>query len=384
MIGAGLAFRLLAATSVLAAQEKTSTSTPGRSSGTAEKCPAPEPVPGAPGVDGIVHRPSPAAFQLLTRGRDLYRARRLDEAEAAYRAAIAADPGFLGPRLNLATAACLRGRFADALAEASVLVGMAFVPWSKAIQEAADLAPLRSRPEWKVLLARLAEAGRRWGEAMDGALFFMARTSAPVRAGGVGQMVLDPKQEIFAWQPRTNRVLQVTAEDGRVLALQPSPDGRRILYLRGEKLVREIPAGRARLRGLAARVLDVRSMSVEASAAIAGEVERVDLRWERGPTLELFRGGAGQGERVFVTPSGLLATGAGPRPATARRQRGATIASLSGAGVVAVGSGLSRSGECRFEVNEIGGALVITSERRPIRRLRTDYGVALFGLPFAR
>jgi hypothetical protein len=49
-----------------------------------------------------------------------------------------------------------------------------------------------------------------------------------------------------------------------------------------------------------------------------------------------------------------------------------------------VGSGLSRSGECRFEVNEIGGALVITSERRPIRRLRTDYGVALFGLPFAR
>lgn len=352
----------------------------------AAECVADRPIPGAPGTEAISRRPTSVAFQLLTQGRDHYRARRFDEAETAYRAAIAADLDFLGPRLNLATAACLRGRFSEAVEEASALVQIAYVPWARAVLEAADLASLRTRPEWGTLREHIREAGLRWGQALEGALFFVARTADPVRVGGVGQLVLDPKQEVFAWQPRTGRFLQVTAEDGRVLAALPSPDGRRVLYVRGEKLIRDEPAGPAHFRGLVVRVLDLRTMTIALSAEVPGDTLRVDLDWSPGPAAIAIPRADSVGPSRLEAPR-LILVGSKFVPAGELARRGRASrphVALTGEGPVAGPTARSLIGACALAIGEAGGKLFIKRGQRRIRGLAIEHGAGLFGLPFAR
>jgi hypothetical protein len=237
-----------------------------------------EVAPG-PGVADPFKPPDPKATALNAAGKTLYREGKWEEARAQYRAAVAADADFRAPTLNIACSYVRQERFAEATVEVrKLLEDGGYVPWAREILEAADLGALKVRPEMATVQQAMAEAAGRWGAGLPDDVFFVARLRPPLRVPptGEGVFILGPQQEAYAWSPATGRYRQLTAEDGRVLAVLPMPDRRRLLYVTGDKLVRA--AGRAEaLRGIALRILDLPSMSGGPSIPIAGDVTRLEL-----------------------------------------------------------------------------------------------------------
>src|SRR6185295_11665915 len=95
----------------------------GSGAGAGCSCPCPAAPAGDVGLPGTsAQAPPPAAhapaFDLNRAGRDLYRQRRWQEARTSYRAALAADPAFLAPHLNIACSFAQEERFAEAVNEA--------------------------------------------------------------------------------------------------------------------------------------------------------------------------------------------------------------------------------------------------------------------------
>ena len=264
-------------------------------------------------------RPRAEAFDLNRLGRELYRTRRWEEARAKYRAALEADPTFLGPRLNLACAYAQQELFQEAVEEAVALAETAYVPWAREIREARDLAPLQARPERETLEAALASTGRTWGANLEGGVLFVARRSPPVRLPAAGVLYLGLEQEILAWSPTTGTYRQVTAEEGRVLGFVQSPDQRTVVYVRAGRLVRE-PGRKPRLRGLTLRRLDLATMAVGPEVPLATDVvelqieplatgDSVRVRLDTGPAVHslLFDGRSLSPGAVPTTPGRSVA-----------------------------------------------------------------------------
>jgi hypothetical protein len=81
-------------------------------------------------------------------------------------------------------------------------------------------------------------------------------------------------QEVFSYQPSTGRYLQVTSEDGSVLALAATPDNRMLAYVTGTKLinVRDKPS---LLRGLAVRTLSLATMELSRSIPFPSDMRKI-------------------------------------------------------------------------------------------------------------
>lgn len=331
-----------------------------------------------PLLDGggeLVHTPAPQAQELNNQGKKLYRQGRWDDARQRYRAALEADPAWPAPALNVACSLARQERFAEAAAEAAALVRRSFVPWGREVREAADLAPLQIRPERATVEQALAEAGSAWGRGLIEALLFVARTRPPVRLTGDGVLVLGLNQEIFAWLPVTGQYRQVTAEDGRVLAFVRSPDGRKIAYVRAGKLVRPSSAsGRASLRGLSLRVLDLTSMTSTPPVPVDGDLTSLELWFANSSAAELRIEDA-SGIRL-VRFDGALA----PMPALSPASKAVRPVVLTAAGVT--GGGLvTGPSACPFHAANQAARIRITSGRKT-RLLDAPFGAGLFGMAF--
>jgi hypothetical protein len=328
---------------------------------------------------------APAAAQLDADGKVLYRQGRWDEARAKYRAAEAADPEFLAPALNVACSFVRQERFAEAVAEARRLLDRAYLPWSQEILDAADMGALKVRPEGKDLRAAL-EAGRlHWAEGVSADLIFVARTRAPLKLGGGpsvagAALVLGPRQEVFAWSPRTRRYRQLTSEEGRVLAVAPSTDGRRIAYATAEKLIRGEDGDAVALRGVVVKELDLGTLAPLGQGAVTGDVRRLDIvalgpsgfgyRADRAGAPFAFRlvdgrldvGGVARSAPAAVT---LTAKGVAPRTKAARLPGGCPALTRD---VIAV------DGIRRLHVQPVGAKLEPVDVGGP-------FGAGRFGLP---
>ncbi len=97
---------------------------PGRA---ATGCPPQKPAPGPGAVDPF-RAPDPRATELNAAAKILYRQGKWDEARAQYRAAEAADPTFLAPRLNVACAFVRQERFGEAVTEVRALLDLCLRP----------------------------------------------------------------------------------------------------------------------------------------------------------------------------------------------------------------------------------------------------------------
>src|SRR6266542_900046 len=102
-------------------------------------------------------------MQANSDGKQLYRQERWEEAREKYRAALAADPEFLGAQLNIACSLSRQQRYVEAADEATKLIRTAFVPWNREVREAADLGILQDQAVHAKLEAAMAEAARTWG-----------------------------------------------------------------------------------------------------------------------------------------------------------------------------------------------------------------------------
>ncbi|HEY0705968.1 MAG TPA: tetratricopeptide repeat protein [Polyangia bacterium] len=346
-------------------------------------CPCPTPQPGATGSATLTRTPTAEAFAKNRAGYAAYRERRFAEARGAYQAALDADPTFLAPRLNIACALVQEERFADAVAAAAELAHKGFVPWGREIEEAADLAPLRIRPEFRSLQGKLAEAGRSWGAALFArapALPFVARTGPPVGLAGKGVLVLSPEQEVFAYLPDSGTYRQLTNEDGRVLAIARSADGRQLVYVRGAKLIRQDGAPDS-LRGLVVRRLSLSDMTLGPAVAIPGDVERLGLGFHADSIAMSVRTSDGS-ERHFAMAGGQLVASAVSPPA-----RPQVVLTAKGIAAMPRTAVAGTANDCRFvaedEVVRPGGLpRVIVRAGKQRFALDSPHGAGLHGLSF--
>jgi hypothetical protein len=343
----------------------------------AATCPTSVPAPDTPGFTAVAKLPAAEAMRLNAEGKQLYRQERWAEARGKYRAALIADPDFLSAQLNVACSFSRQGRYAEAADEAATLIRRAFVPWNREVLEAADLGILQDQPVYAKVQAARSEEAARWGKFVRDGVLFVARTKPPLSVAGQGVLVLGLNQELFAWIPETGRYLQVTAEDGHVLAFAVSTDGRRIAYLLGGKVIRS-PGQADRLRGLSLRVLDLPTMSLGKPVSIPGDAKKVQLSFLAVPEL-----------RVTDATSGAAFSVADDRlqyaPTAAGRSRGES-ADLSVAGVEPGKRRVARP-NCGFTLamqkdsTGLWRIQVSRSGRKPFT-LDTRYGAGLAGLPF--
>jgi hypothetical protein len=261
-----------------------------------DECAASMPSSETAGVADPFHQARAAASVANEKASLLYRQQKWEEAKALYREALREDPSFLAPRLNLACAFVRQERWADAAKEVVGLLHEAYVPWSREIAEAADLGALRDRPEMKAVDEALTRERMRWTEGLGHeALFFVGRSRAPVRmpVETQGVFILGLRQEAFAYLPARGVYRQLSATDGRLLALLPSSRSTWLAVVTGEKLVRM--QGRTAVRGLTVEHWELPSLRVKARWRAPFDVERLAL-WERGSSLHVAAdGGAGVG-----------------------------------------------------------------------------------------
>lgn len=349
--------------------------------GNAPACPASEVMPGS-GVADPFHVPSDAAKQLNADALAFYRQGKWEEARQKYRAAEAADPQFLAAALNVACSFVRQERFADAVTEVKRLLDTAYLPWSEELATAADLGALKVRPEGKGLRAILDEDRKKWSEGLSDDVLFVARTRAPLKLGNAGAdaggtFVLGPHQEVFAWSPRTRRYRQLTSEQGRVLLLARSHDGRRIAYVTGEKLLLA-PGEPPRLRGVVVKEMELATLSVIGEARASADLGRLEIL-QAGPSFAYrIDPNAGKG-LTFRLRDGQLEPA--PAPRTAK-----PVATLTGKGAAAIG-GVALPG-CAGTTNDArptAKAATSVVEVHPVGRpplvISGPFGGGLAGLP---
>ena len=291
-----------------------------------DPCASTAPAPGPGSLDPF-RAPAPKALELNAAGKIPYRLGKWDEARAQYRAALAADPEFLAPALNIACSFVRQERFSEATAEVTALLDRAYVPWAKEVLDAADLGALKVRPEMKEVERALVASAARWGDGLDTSVLFVARQRAPLRVpDGPGTFILNPHQEVWAYSPRTQRYRQLTAEDGHVVALARSPDGQRIAYVTAEKLVRGAGPKDVALRGVMLHELALGTMTPEGAARVEEDVSRLDVLYRARAFL--FRVVTARASRL-----GRLTPGDALTPVSERRTPEPPLVVLSGAGV---------------------------------------------------
>jgi hypothetical protein len=290
----------------------------------------------------------------------------------------------LAPSLNIACSFVRQERFGEATREVVKLLDRGYVPWAREVLTAADLGALKVRPEMKAIQEAMAAGAMRWGSDLPDSVLFVARQRPPLRMPptGEGVFILGLQQEIFAFTPTTGRYRQITAEDGRVLVMARSPDGRRVAYVTGEKLVRG-PGGSRTLRGLALRHLDLHTMALSTPMPVDGDVTRLEIGFFAGDFV--FRIAGDKLAGTFLRPS----TG-GPQvlvPTAPLTNRRAILAELTPQGAQAQGSAQPAPprGVCRAIAREkrpaagLPSVEVVVPGKKPMI-LRPRFGAGLAGL----
>jgi hypothetical protein len=335
------------------------------------------PQPG-PGVADPFRPPDPRATAFNAAGKTLYRQEKWEAARAQYRAAEAADPTFLAPRLNVACSFVRQERFAEATAEVHALLDLANVPWAREVLEAADLGALKVQPQMIEIRRAMAAAAAIWGAGLDQSLIFVARQRPPLHVppAGAGEFILNPHQEVYAFTPSTGRFRQLTAEDGHVLAVARAPDRRRIVYVTGEKLLRGAKPGDLALEGLALHELTLSTMTAAPPIPIAGRVRRIEIAaTSRGLVFRIDGDRAG-GRFVIGGGNTLVPAGAASAPAVAVLTAGGALPApaVVTAGPCPVAARETKAGEG-------GRAIVVSARGQMPRQIGQTLGAGLAGLP---
>jgi hypothetical protein len=341
----------------------------------------PSPPAAGVGTADPFHVPAPKATELNTAAKALYRQGKWEEARTQSRAALAADPDFLAPRLNIACSFVRQERFAEATAEARALLERAYVPWAREVLEAADMGALKVRPEMKEFRASMAESARKWGGGLDASLVFVARQRPPLRVPptGEGVFILNPHQEVYAFIPETGLFRQLTAEDGRVIALARSSDGRRITYVTAEKLVRGSAPKDLALRGVVVSELVLGTMTASAPIRLEGDVRKLDILETPGGFVyrvsgDRLSGAFRRGAADVLVPFPKVENGRGTKSWTR----------LTPDGAISTSSASLRAG-CAAAEERVGAdrvhTLTVHAHGRPPRRLGETLGAGFAGLP---
>jgi hypothetical protein len=345
-----------------------------------DRCGNGGPAPGPGSLDPF-RLPAPRALELNADGKAPYRQGKWEEARARYRAALAADPEFLAPKLNVACSFVRQERFAEATAEVVGLLDRAYVPWAREILDATDLGALKARPEWKEIERAMAASASRWGEGLEASLLFVARVRPPLRVpDGPGVFILNPHQEVWAYAPGTQRYRQVTTEGGHVVALAVSSEHSRIAYVTAEKLVRGERPGDVALRDVTLHELTLATMTHGPTARVEGDVRRVAIGVAVGGFQRSFffdiQGNKTRGLHHIEATGDLAPVALLP----AGRTNPVVVTVLTGGGAKAIHS-LNLGPGCEWLTGNGKGEGGLPTVGLARTELKSGYGAGLAGLP---
>ncbi|MCS6912146.1 MAG: hypothetical protein RMK29_21650 [Myxococcales bacterium] len=226
-------------------------------------------------VNPFVRLSGPEA-RALERGYRALRARKPDEAAAAFAEVVAAAPDHLIARSYWARALAASGELAAAREQAEELLARDLVAQLATMTTDRDWKPLRESKEWAQLQTLAARYRAAYARGLDRGLVLVARSRAakvPTLEAGEGRAELN--QEAYHYDPASARYRRLTSTGGQVYAALRSPDGRLLAFLlvarlrRGERgdLFVDPEAG----------FLDLRSLETVGPMRIGGAYQEIDI-----------------------------------------------------------------------------------------------------------
>lgn len=178
------------------------------------------------------------AAKALKAGYAALRAKKFDDAQAAFHKVVETNPDYTAARFMEVKSAALAGRFDDVPALFSALLARDYIAYAGRLDKPKDLAPLRAAPAWSQVKASETAYQAAWAAGLDKGFFFVARTrdAAPLKQVA-SVYTVSPNQEVFHYDPAARVYRRLTDTDGHVYAINVSPDRKTLSFLVVKKAI---------------------------------------------------------------------------------------------------------------------------------------------------
>jgi hypothetical protein len=246
------------------------------------------------GMEDPFARPNAEAARALNAGYRALRARKYDEARAAFASVVRAAPDHTAARFQEVRAAILGNHFGDVPDLWKELLARDFVAYAGRLARPKEFVALRAAPEWARVQA--LEGGVRPAYAADlgRGLFFVARTRdpGPPHFGADGEAKLELSQEVYHYDPTSGRYRRLTETGGHVWAIGLSPDRKLLTFLVTPRLTQEAATGKTDFTEPQGGMVDLATLETVGPFKLPGPAHAVTL------------GFSANGEPLWRTDSG--------------------------------------------------------------------------------
>ena len=182
------------------------------------------------------------AAKALDRGYKALRAKKGDEASAAFAEVATAAPDYTSGRYQWARALAMEGKLPEAREQLEELLARDFVAYAGRARTGKEWKALRESPEWAKLEAAEGRYRTAYAEGLGRGFVFVARSRpAKVEAPAAGEGKLELNQDVYHYDPVTARYRRLSG-GGQVYAAMRAPDGKTLAVLHVSRL-RKGPAG---------------------------------------------------------------------------------------------------------------------------------------------
>lgn len=206
-------------------------------------------TPVAPPVTGMEDpfaRLNAETARALGAGYRALRARKYDEARAAFASVVRATPDHTAARFQEVRAAILGGHFGEVPDLWKELLARDFVAYAGRLTRPKEFVALRAAPEWVRVQATESALRTAYAADLGRGLFFVARTRdpGPPHFASNGEAKLELSQEVYHYDPASGRYRRLTETDGHVWAIGLSPDKKFLTFLVTPRLLQEASTGK--------------------------------------------------------------------------------------------------------------------------------------------
>jgi hypothetical protein len=232
------------------------------------------------------------------------KAKKWDDAQAAFKEVIAASPDYTPARWALVRAQILGGKTADVPEAFEGLISRDYVGYVGKLDKGKELMAIRSAPEWAKIEALKAKYKAAYTDGLDKGIFIVARSRSA--ADVKPDAPVDLKQEAYHYDPETKRFRRLTDTNGQVFALDLTHGRKSLTFLVATKITR----GKAdAFVDPKVGVIDLSSLDMVGPATMKGTWESVTLG-ETGDGMAAFVGvpaGGAESKMTFDTAKTGLA-----------------------------------------------------------------------------
>jgi hypothetical protein len=249
------------------------------------------------GMEDPFARLNAETSRTLSAGYRVLRARKYDEARAAFASVVRAAPDHTAARFQEVRAAILGGHLGEVPDLWKELLARDFVAHAGRLARPKELVALRAAPEWAQVQALESALRTAYAADLGRGLFFVARTRdpGPPRFAG-GEAKLELSQEVYHYDPASGRYRRLTETGGRVWAIDLSPDKKFLTFLVIPRLTQEPATGKTAFTEPQGGMVDLTTLETSGPFKLPEPAHAVTL------------GFSASGEPLWQTDSGSVYT----------------------------------------------------------------------------